>query len=120
MKKTFLFGFIVYVCAGLNAQFGPSPLKSPEMSGDSITFRFRAPKAIKVELNGDFLPAKPQKTNFGTFMVPAPVEMKEGKEGVWEYTVYNLLPDFYSYTFTVDGIRMLDPFNLKMVRDGQN
>lgn len=120
MKKTILLGFIVFASYGLFAQFGPPPFKSPEMNADSITFRFRAPKAIKVELNGDFLPAKPQKTNFGTFMVPAPVEMKEGKEGIWEYTVHNLSPDFYSYTFTVDGIRMLDPYNLKMVRDGQN
>jgi enterochelin esterase family protein len=46
--------------------------------------------------------------------------MKEVKDGVWEYTVHNVAPDFYSYTFTVDNIRMLDPSNLQMVRDGQN
>jgi enterochelin esterase-like enzyme len=120
MKKVILISAVLFTCAGIFAQFGPPRLVSPELKADSITFRFRAPKAVKVELNGDFLPARETKTNFGTFMMPAPVEMKEGKEGVWEYTVHNVAPDFYSYTFTVDGIRMLDPGNLQMVRDGQN
>src|SRR5512139_1694865 len=104
MKRTLLLSALLVCCISLFAQFGPPGLVSPEMQADSITFRFRAPKAIKVELNGDFLPAKPNKTNFGTFMMPVPVEMKEGKEGVWEYTVHNVAPDFYTYTFTVDGI----------------
>jgi enterochelin esterase family protein len=120
MKKTMLLSAALFACAGLFAQFGPPRLVSPELNADSIIFRFRAPKAIRVELNGDFLPTKETKTNFGTFMMPAPVEMKEGKDGIWEYTVHNVAPDFYAYTFTVDGIRMLDPNNLQMVRDGQN
>jgi len=120
MKKLFLLSSALIISAGLSAQFGPPRLVSPEMNGNTITFRFRAPKAIKVELNGDFLPAKEQKTDFGTFMMPAPVEMTEGKEGVWEYTVDNVAPDFYSYSFTVDGIRMMDPNNLQTIRDGQN
>jgi enterochelin esterase-like enzyme len=120
MKKTMFLSAALFACAGLFAQFGPPRLVSPELNADSITFRFRAPKAIKVELNGDFLPKKPMKTNFGTFDMPEPVEMKEGKDGIWEYTVHDVAPDFYNYTFTVDGIRMLDPSNLKMVRDGQN
>ena len=53
-------------------------------------------------------------------MMPAPVEMKEGKDGIWEYTVHNVAPDFYTYTFTVDEIRMPDPNNVHIVRDGQN
>jgi enterochelin esterase-like enzyme len=120
MKRTLLLSALLISCISLFAQFGPPRLVSPEMQADSITFRFLAPKAIKVELNGDFLPTKPTKTNFGTFNMPVPVEMKEGKEGVWEYTVHNVAPDFYTYTFTVDGIRMLDPNNLQIVRDGQN
>ncbi len=120
MKKTMLLSVALFTCAGLFAQFGPPRLVSPELNADSIIFRFRAPKAIRVELNGDFLPTKETKTNFGTFMMPAPVEMKEGKDGIWEYTARKVTPDFYSYTFIVDGIRMLDPGNLQMVRDGQN
>ncbi|MBN1790534.1 MAG: esterase [Bacteroidales bacterium] len=120
MKKLSLLSLAFLIHVSLFAQFGPPRLVSPELNADSIIFRFRAPKAIRVELNGDFLPAKETKTNFGTFMVPAPVEMKEGKDGVWEYTVHKVAPDFYADTFTVDGIRMLDPNNLQMVRDGQN
>ena len=120
MKKLLSLTAALLTCSAVFAQFGPPPLVSPEINADSITFRFRAPKAIMVELNGDFLPAKPMKTSFGTFMMPAPVEMKEGKDGIWEYTVHNVAPDFYSYTFTVDQIRMLDPSNLKVVRDGRN
>jgi enterochelin esterase family protein len=56
----------------------------------------------------------------GKMKMPAPVEMNEGESGVWEYTAENVSPDFYTYTITVDGIQMLDPANLKVVRDGQN
>ena len=64
MKKTMLLSAALFTCAGLFAQFGPPRLVSPEVKADSITFRFRAPKAIKVELNGDFLPAKTCKNRF--------------------------------------------------------
>lgn len=119
--KNFIPVFAVLLFStALSAQFGPPRLVSPEINDNNITFRFRAPKAIKVELNGDFLPKKPTKTDFGTFDMPVPAEMTEGKDGVWEYTAGNVTPDFYTYTFTVDGIRMLDPGNLQTVRDGQN
>ncbi len=107
-------------CSGLNAQFGTPALVSPEIDGNNITIRFRAPKAIKVEVTGDFLPSREVKTDFGTFMMPAPVEMSEGENGIWEYTAENVAPDFYTYTITVDGVQMLDPNNLQTVRDGQN
>lgn len=104
---------------GLFAQFGPPALQSPEIDGNNITIRFRAPKAIKVVLNGDFLPVKEIETSFGNMELPAPVDMVEGEDGVWEYTAENVAPDFYTYTLSVDGIQMLDPSNLKRVRDGQ-
>ena len=40
--------------------------------------------------------------------------MKE-KDGVWQYTAENLAPDFYFYYFLVDGIKVMDPNNLKVV-----
>jgi len=120
MKKTILFLTVFLLGATAMAQFGAPRLVSPEVNGNNITIRFKAPKAIKVEVTGDFLPSKETKTDFGTFMMPAPVEMTEGKEGVWELTAENVAPDFYTYSITVDGIRMLDPNNLQIVRDGQN
>jgi enterochelin esterase-like enzyme len=120
MKKLFLFVTFLVFSLGIFAQFGAPRLVSPEVNGSNITIRFRAPKAIKVELTGDFLPAKEIKTERGNFMMPAPVDMKEGKDGIWEYTAENVAPDFYTYAVMVDGVRMLDPSNLQMVRDGQN
>ena len=120
MKGQLLISVFLLSGMGLFAQFGPPSLVSPEINGTNVTVRFRAPKAIKVELNGSFLPVKEVETSFGNMLVPAPVEMTQGEDGVWEYTAENVAPDFYTYTITVDEISMLDPNNLQMVRDGQN
>jgi len=120
MKRTILSILTLLFTVNLFAQFGAPALVSPEINGTDVTFRFRDVKAIKVELNGDFLPKKEVETPMGNMSVSAPVEMKEGKDGVWEYTVKDVAPDYYAYTFTVDGIKMLDPGNVKTVRDGKN
>ncbi|WP_303921386.1 esterase [Draconibacterium sediminis] len=121
MRKLILLVTFIIFTTSIFAQFGAPPrLVSPEIDGNNVTIRFRAPKAIKVELNGDFLPAKEVGTPMGNMLLPAPVEMKEGEDGVWEYTAKYVMPDFYTYTISVDGIKMLDPNNLKVIRDGQN
>ncbi len=43
--------------------------------------------------------------------------MTKDDQGVWSLTVGPLVPDFYSYTFTVDGVRTVDPKN-PMVKPG--
>jgi enterochelin esterase family protein len=40
-----------------------------------------------------------------------PVKLEKDKEGVWSATVGPLVPDFYSYAFSVDGVKTLDPKN---------
>lgn len=120
MKIHLLLALTIIFSAALYGQTPTARIVSPEVNGTKITFRFTAPKAIKVILNGGFLPLKEVKSATATMMVAAPVEMTEGANGVWESTVDNVAPDFYTYTFTVDGIRMLDPNNLQTVRDGQN
>jgi enterochelin esterase-like enzyme len=81
----------------------PTPndkLVSPEvLSGHRVAFRIYAPKAAEVTLRGDWME---------TF---EPVKLKKDKEGVWSVTVGPLAPDFYSYAFTVDGVKTLDPKN---------
>lgn len=122
MKTTFkkLAVSLIIVCltSSLYGQFGAPRLVSPQIEGAKVTFRFKAPKAIKVELNGGFLPLVDFETPQGVMRIPGPVEMTEGEDGVWEYIVENVSPDFYTYTFTVDGVQTLDPNNLKRVRDG--
>jgi enterochelin esterase family protein len=43
--------------------------------------------------------------------------MQKDEEGVWSLAVGPLVPDFYSYSFNVDGVRTIDPRN-PMVKQG--
>ena len=88
------------------ALWGSSKIVSPEIHDDNtVTFRLHAPKAVKVQVTGDFL-------SEGT------ADLVENKEGVWEYkTPQPLAPELYSYAFMVDGMRMNDPNNVYMIRD---
>lgn len=47
------------------ALWGGSKIVSPEVNQDNtVTFRFVAPKAIKVQVTGDFLPTRKIQTPF--------------------------------------------------------
>lgn len=97
------------------ALWGTAPVVSPEIhDNNTITFRFKAPKAVRVQLTGDFLPVQKN----AKFEAPGIVDLKEGQEGVWEYTTPEpLKPELYSYSFIVDGLRMNDPANVYLIRD---
>ena len=97
------------------ALWGSAPVVSPEIHGNNtVTFRFKAPKAVRVQLTGDFLPVQKN----AKFEAPGIVDLKEGQEGVWEYTTPEpLKPELYSYSFIVDGLRVTDPANVYLIRD---
>ena len=97
------------------ALWGTTPVVSPEIhDNNTVTFRFKAPKAVRVQLTGDFLPVQKN----AKFEAPGIVDLKEGQEGVWEYTTPEpLKPELYSYSFIVDGLRMNDPANVYLIRD---
>ena len=96
------------------ALWGTAPVVSPEIHDNNVTFRFKAPKAVRVQLTGDFLPVQKN----AKFETPGIVDLKEGQEGVWEYTTPEpLKPELYSYSFIVDGLRMNDPANVYLIRD---
>jgi enterochelin esterase family protein len=80
----------------------PTPndrLVSPEVQPDKkVTFRLYAPRASAVTLRGDWMEGKP-------------ATLTKDKEGVWSVTVGPLVPDFYSYSFSVDGVKTIDPKN---------
>ena len=88
------------------ALWGNAPVVSPEIhENNTVTFRLRAPKAVKVQVTGDFL-------------AKGVADLVENKEGVWEYTTPEpLKPELYSYTFLVDGLKINDPSNVYMIRD---
>jgi enterochelin esterase family protein len=47
-----------------------------------------------------------------------PLPMTKGDDGVWQLTVSNLKPEVWTYNFVVDGVRILDPGNVNVMRDG--
>lgn len=107
MKKAlFTFALALFAVTGFAQQalFSRNVVKSPEINADnSVTFRLHAPKAITVQLTGD--------------CVDGVVSMKEDSLGVWSYTTGKLEPELYSYSFIVNGMRMLDPSNIYQNRD---
>ncbi|MBR4887041.1 MAG: esterase [Muribaculaceae bacterium] len=93
---------------------GPKRLSTEVNADNSVTFRLHAPKAVKVEVAGDFLP--PMVVDGQERRAVA--EMTEMDGGVWEYTTVGpLSPELYSYRFIVDGQEMADPGNVHQLRD---
>ena len=126
MKKLIL--LFAAVCMGLSAHaqqalWGGPSVESPVINADgTVTFRYQAPKAVKVEVTGDFLPTRKMEVEFNgnkmTYDAPGVGELKEGKGGVWEYTTpFAMAPDLYNYTFRVDGNTVIDPQNMWVNRD---
>lgn len=93
---------------------------SPDIHADNtVTFRYRAPKAVRVQVTGDFLPNQLIEVPGRGQMESAGVaDMKEVKDGVWEFTTPAPLDaELYSYSFIVDGLKVMDPANVYMNRD---
>lgn len=108
MKRILLFISTLMLCAmsslAQEAIFNRNDLTSPEVNADgTVTFRLYAPKAITVEVQGDFLQN-------------GKAAMKE-ENGLWTYTSESLAPELYSYHFVVNGIDMLDPSSVYHTRD---
>jgi enterochelin esterase family protein len=84
----------------------PAGPPSPEILPDNkVTFRLMAPNATEVLLNGDWPGGMKQ-------------AMTKDDQGVWSTTVGPLKPELWGYTFSVNGVRMLDPRNGNTKRDG--
>ena len=76
------------------------PIISPEVQADGhVTFRLRATNANEVILRCDGL---------------TEARMQKNEQGIWSFTSPPMEPDIYTYTFSVDGLRLLDPNNPAM------
>ena len=122
MKKLSILLVMSLMCGIVFAQqalWGLQLLVSPEIhDNNTVTFRLKAPKAMKVQLTGDFIPTQKMDTPYGKYDAPGTVDLVEGKEGIWEYTTPEpLKPELYSYSFLVDGLKINDPSNVYMIRD---
>ncbi|WP_313092547.1 esterase [Chryseobacterium flavum] len=105
-----LFGAFSFTTAQENLDFsGKKEVVSPEIKGKNITFRLRAPEAKTVQLQGNWMP--------GHGWEPGTVELKKDADGIWSFSVDNLAPDIYTYSFIVDGVKANDPNNSYQVRD---
>src|SRR5580700_3622415 len=67
---------------------------SPEVLPDGrVTFRLQAAGAHEVRLQCESLPA---------------ADMTKDDKGLWSFTTEPLEPDYYGYSFVVDGVRAID------------
>jgi enterochelin esterase family protein len=79
---------------------------SPEIQPDKrVTFRLRAPNAADVVLNGNW--------DHGTN-----IKMTKDDQGIWSVTAGPLGEQLWGYSFSVDGLKVLDPGNGEYQRDG--
>jgi enterochelin esterase-like enzyme len=79
----------------------PAPPRSPILQPDgTVLFRLAMPNAAKVELHLE-----------GT---KDPLAMTKAPDGEWSVTVPRLAPQYYSYSFKVDGTDVLDPHNVTL------
>ena len=115
--------FIALTSFAQQALFSGANAKSPEINPDhSVTFRFNCPKAITVQVTGDFLPTttveveRPGRGKM-TYDAPGVADLVQGKDGIWSFTTEPLEAELYSYSFIVNGMRCLDPSNIYQNRD---
>jgi len=74
-------------------------IKSPEIAADSrVTFRLRAPNAKEVMVS------------LGQTRLP----MQKDEQGVWSATSDVLAPNYYTYSFVIDGTTVNDSANRRM------
>lgn len=105
MRRFCLLMSALMVCLLLFAQ--GKAIVSPEIHDDNrVTFRLVTPTHVaQVRIGGDCFPT-------------GSADLKKNEDGVWEFTTPEALAsELYSYFFIVDGVRMLDPSNVYMVRD---
>ena len=75
-------------------------LVSTEIAADrKVTFRIWAPRADEVTLRGDWMEGSSTEA------------LVKDDQGVWSTSVGPLVPDLYSYSFVVDGVKTIDPKN---------
>ena len=116
MKRIFfllLLGLLAGHSIAQQDLFNENPIISPEINGDhTVTFRIKAPEAHSVKVTGSL----DGDNDFANITY----DMEKDNEGIWTFTTPVLPPEFYRYTFLVDGVRTFDPSNAFAIRDVAN
>jgi enterochelin esterase family protein len=87
---------------------GQAPVISPDIQGDSVTFRLKADYATVVKLSGSWMPNPWGDT----------IDMTRGANNVWSVKIPLPPAEIYTYNFLVDGVAVNDPQNVLVQRDG--
>jgi enterochelin esterase-like enzyme len=100
LKYVLIFSITFGIACNVKGQPPRGPFViSPQVNPDkTVVFRYLAPAAKEVKLNAQF-----QKD---------PVVMTKDSIGIWSVTVGPIKPDIYPYSFSVDGITVMDPANV--------
>ncbi|MBR5084799.1 MAG: hypothetical protein IKX33_09375 [Prevotella sp.] len=85
------------------ARLFPRPIISPEFGEGTVTFRFKAPDAKKVQLKCE-----------GRSKL---IKMVKDDDGVWSTTLKQNTPDVFKYCFVMDGTMVADPSNMYLSPD---
>jgi enterochelin esterase-like enzyme len=112
MKKVWIpLLFVASMVAAQPSRPAPTPndtLQSVRVTGKgTVILSIYAPKASEVSVMGDFLKEY------------RPLPLNKAENGVWSVMVSDLIPDVYTYDFTVDGVRTFDPKNTAF-KEGEN
>lgn len=93
---------------GAGQQSRQPRIVSPQVNADNtVTFRIMAKDAVKVTVSGEWQEG------------PGSVqELVKDDAGVFSLTTGPLRPELYGYTFSVDGVTVIDPANVQVRRDG--
>ena len=111
MKRIILICAAALMTLSLSAQewanfsFGGARKPSPEFMDGKVAFRYTAPNANAVTLNGSWQGGRN-------------VAMTKDENGIWEAIIDTPAPEIYTYTFSVDGVSVSDPQNVLVQRDG--
>jgi enterochelin esterase-like enzyme len=111
LKGSLMAAIIAALGVSLSAQeigWMRNRIVSPELQPDrTATFRIFSPSSKEIKLSGNWM------EGWG-----ASEPMVKNDTGLWTLTVGPLDPEIYTYSFSVDGIQILDPANSQIVRDG--
>jgi enterochelin esterase-like enzyme len=117
MKKVCAVFCISIFSLSVMAQNAPTPVVRPPqgprnvitppqiLPDNRVVFKLFAPKATEVTLNGDWMAAG----------VNEPLTKND--TGLWTLTTKPLKPEFYGYSFSLNGVRIIDPSNALVKRD---
>ena len=79
----------------------PKPIVSPIIEeGGRVTFQIKAPAAKEVSVTGQMASGK--------------LDLTREASGLWTGTLESVAPGIYEYSFTIDGVKMVDPGNPRL------